>query len=246
MGKCLQKIREEGSTVVLIAPHWQTQAWLPALLELVVEDPLLLPRLQNLLMGPLRQQPSANQSGEAPAGRLESVRGCYTATGLSQQAADLLVAGWSQGTNTAYESGWRHWTSWCESRHVDPFSGGIQPFLDFVGDLFAEGLQYRTINTIHSAISMTHDPIENLPSSGEEIDEGYLQLKAPQPRYSNTWEVSRVLRYLSGLGANSSLSLKVLSGKLALLMALVTASRTLELLALDLRYRVFKPEGVLP
>ena len=113
--------------------------------------------------GPFRQQPSTNQSGEAPTGCLESVRGCYTATGLSQQAADLLVAGWSQGTNTAYESGWRHWTSWCESRHVDPFSGGIQPFLDFVGDLFAEGLQYRTINTIRSAVSMTHDPIENLP-----------------------------------------------------------------------------------
>ena len=51
-----------------------------------------------------------------------------------------------------------------------------------------------------------------------------------------------MLEYLSGLGANSSLSLKILSGNL---MALVTASYTSELQALDLRHRVFKPEGVL-
>ena len=33
--------------VVLIAPHWQAQTWFPALLELLVEDPLLLPRIWN-------------------------------------------------------------------------------------------------------------------------------------------------------------------------------------------------------
>ena len=40
------------------------------------------------------------------------------------------------------------------------------------------------------------------------------------------------------------MTLKVLGKKLALLMALVEASRTSELHALDLRFRVFKPEGM--
>jgi len=96
---------------------------------------------------------------------------------------------------------------------------------------------------------MTHDPIENSPVGQhplvKRLMRGVYNSRPPQPRYSKTWEVSKVLEYLTGLGNNSSLSLKTLSGKLALLMALVTASRTSELHALDLRYRVFRPEGVL-
>ena len=41
------------------------------------------------------------------------------------------------------------------------------------------------------------------------------------------------------------MSLKDLSGKLALLMALISANRTSELHALDLRFRSYTPDGVL-
>ena len=54
-----------------------------------------------------------------------------------------------------------------------------------------------------------------------------------------------VIQHLQSLGDNSKLTLKVLGQKLALLMALVEASRSSEPHALDVRYRVFKPEGVL-
>ena len=75
---------------------------------------------------PLRQQPSTNQSGGAPASHMKC-QGTVVA-GLLQQAADLLVAGWSQGTNTAYNSGCRRWSYWCESRHVDPFQEALLRF----------------------------------------------------------------------------------------------------------------------
>ena len=149
----------------------------------------------------------------------------------------------------AYESGWKRWLCWCTSREVDPLSSGVHPFLDFIGDLFAEGLQYRTINSIRSAVSMTHNPIEGVPIGQhplvKRLFKGVYNLRPPQPRYTDTWEVSSVLGYLSSMGENSDLSLKLLSGKLALLMALVSASRSSELQSLDLRFRIFKPEGVL-
>jgi len=47
------------------------------------------------------------------------------------------------------------------------------------------------------------------------------------------------------MGETTELSRKKLSQKLAFLMALVTASRTSELQALDLRFRVYRPNGVL-
>ena len=54
-----------------------------------------------------------------------------------------------------------------------------------------------------------------------------------------------VAQHIVSMGENSSLSLKSLSQKLAFLMALVVASRASELQALDLRFRVYKPNGVL-
>jgi len=79
---------------------------------------------------------------------------------------------------------------------------------------------------------MTHDPIKGVPNGQHPLVKWLLQLRPPQPCYTGTWEVSSVL---SSLGENSDLSLKLLSGKLALLMALVSASHSSELHSLDLR-----------
>ena len=55
IGRCVQKIRQERSTVVLITPLWQAQAWFSALLELAVENTLLLPMRQDLLVDAFNQ-----------------------------------------------------------------------------------------------------------------------------------------------------------------------------------------------
>ena len=54
-----------------------------------------------------------------------------------------------------------------------------------------------------------------------------------------------VTKHLAALGSNESLSLKQINQIiLAVLMALVKASRTYELRALDIRFRVYKTNGV--
>lgn len=54
-----------------------------------------------------------------------------------------------------------------------------------------------------------------------------------------------MIQYLASLDEDNVVSLRTLSQKTALLMSLVGASRTSQLQALDLRFRVFKPEGVI-
>ena len=121
-------------------------------------------------------------------------------------------------------------------------------FLEFLTSLYKEGLQYRTINTIRSAVSSTHDHIEGAPIGKHplvsRLFRGIHNLRPPQPRYTVTWDVDMVVEYLKSMGENDALALKQLSQKLALLMALVEASRVSELQALDLRYRRYRPEGV--
>ena len=156
---------------------------------------------------------------------------------------------YSGGTSSSYQSGWKKWGCWCSRREIDPFSCDIRHFLDFLSELFEDGLQHRTINSIRSAVSMTHDQVEGVPIGQHPLVtrllKGVYNLRPPQPRYSDTWNVDMVIQHLQSLGNNSKLTLKVLGQKLALLMALVEASRSSELHALDVRYRVFKPEGVL-
>ena len=169
--------------------------------------------------------------------------------GVSERSSKLIMAGWSTDTNTAYQSAWKRWCGWCAERKIDPLSCGVQPFLDILADLFEQGLQHQTINLIHSATSMTHQQVEGI-SIGQHLlvtrlIKGVHNLRLPKPpRYTVTWDVDIALRHFRALGDNDCLSLRALSRKLELLMALMDASRTSGLQALNLCFRRFRPEGV--
>ena len=72
---------------------------------------------------------------------------------------------------------------------------------------------------------------------------GIYNSRPLQPRHTRTWDLDIMTWYLSSLEDNTTLSLKQLSHKLAILMALVGASRVSELQALDLRFRLYRPDG---
>ena len=203
---------------------------------------------QDALTGSIQQAPPNDVEEPASASRLETVRASHSAGGISTRASALITSGWSKGTNATYQSGWNRWHRWCDERDINPLSCDIKFFLDFLAELFDQGLQHRSINIIRSAVSMTHSQLEGVPIGQHPLVtrllKGVYNLRPPMPRYSSTWDVGMVTKYLTSLGRNEDLPLKRLSQKLALLMALVEACRTLELKALDLRFKVLKPEGV--
>ena len=133
-------------------------------------------------------------------------------------------------------------------RNVGPYACDVKFFVNFLAALFQQGLQHRTVNTIRSAISGTHDRVEGLPIGQHplvtKVMKGIYNERPPQPKYTTTWDVGQVVGHLRSLGQNESLSLKQLTMKLVLVMALVQACRASELAALDLKYRVYRPEGV--
>ena len=73
---------------------------------------------------------------------------------------------------------------------------------------------------------------------------GIFSLRPPEPRYFVTWDVNNVLQLLRSWSPAESLSLKKLSLKLAMLGALITASRSSSLAQLDLKFRFFVSNGV--
>ena len=191
---------------------------------------------------------SDSPTNPPPAGRMAYLRQQYEEGSFSVQARDLLSAAWRRNTSDQYASAWRKWTSWCAERKVNPISASLSDIINFLAGEYQQGKQYRTLNVYRSAISMTH-PVIDSHRVGEhpmicQLLKGIFNSRPPQPRYSFTWDVSVVVGHIKTLGANSSLSLKVLSQKLAMLLALTSAERSSELAAHDLRFRRFYPEGV--
>ena len=73
---------------------------------------------------------------------------------------------------------------------------------------------------------MTHPQIDSF-RVGEhplvsQLLKGMFHSRPPLPRYSGTWDIQKVIDYIKSLSNNESLSLKCLSPKLGILLAITS------------------------
>ena len=172
---------------------------------------------------------------------LDSFRDKLKADGISEKTAGLITAARRKGTLSHYQSAWNKWDSWCNRRQIDSVRCPLNLVLEFLSDSFDEGLEYNTIAGYRSAISAYHDPIDGnavgkhpLVSS---LLTGIYNKRFPQPKYTFIWDVERVVIYLSSINTNN-ISDKMLTLKLTMLLALVSAARAHEITYLNLKFLV--------
>lgn len=105
--------------------------------------------------------------------------------------------------------------------------------------LYHNGLSYSAINTARSALSAIGLIQDGITVGSHPLVirfmKGVYNLRPAQPRYFQTWNISCVLSYLRRLSPNSQISLKSLSHKLAMLIALTLASRSQSLHLLNIK-----------
>jgi len=73
---------------------------------------------------------------------------------------------------------------------------------------------------------------------------GVFNTRPPLPHYTATWNIQMVLHYQENMGPSSSLSLRYLSLRLTMLLALTRPSCSADLASLQLSHRQFSPEGM--
>ena len=144
-----------------------------------------------------------------------------------------MLKSWRSKTNRSYDSLFGRWLSLCDRRGSDPFSGSVINVVNFLAYLHNEGYKYNSINAYQSAISSLHGRMDGY-SIGQHpmvtrLLKGIFIDRPPLPRYSHTWNVQTVLDYLISLGNNHKLSLKQLTWKTAMLLALTRPSRSADL-----------------
>ena len=216
----------------------------------MVPDPTInadrLPSVNNI-------RPSSDaQSGpidDVPTtSRMAYLRERYRGQHLSEEATDLMLKWWRTKTNKSYDSLFTKWERWCFERGSDPISGPVTEVANFLAYLYKEGYQFSSINSYRSAISSVHDRIDGVTVGQHplvtRLVKGVFHSRPPLPRYSHTWDVQTVLDFLRSLGNNWKLSLKHLSWKVTMLLALSRPSRSADLALLDLSRGVYKPDGV--
>ena len=120
--------------------------------------------------------------------------------------------------------------------------------LEFLSNLFSEGLKYRTINGYISAISANHEKAKRIPTGQRpkvcQLLSGVFNKRPPQPKYTVIWDISTVIDNISTLGNNENLSTKIITLKLTTLLAILSSNRASELTYLDIRHIVFKENSV--
>ena len=112
--------------------------------------------------------------------------------------------------------------------------------MNFLTEMFQNPLEFSTLNVYRSALSAYHPEIDGFKVGQhplvKELMKGAFNTRPPQPKYTETWDVNKVLDFITQMGANDILDQSSLTQKLAMLMGLVSAGRSKELCSLDLRY----------
>ena len=126
--------------------------------------------------------------------------------------------------------------------------GKLINITEYLMSLFQKGREYSTINTNHSMLSVTLPPVDGSVIGKHPIIcrfmQGIFNSRPPKPRYSFVWDLNTVISSMDTMPPNEKLSLKDLSAKLVMLMALCNTSKSSNLITLDLNFRQYTSAGV--
>ena len=115
------------------------------------------------------------------------------------------------------------------SRQKDPLHSDIITIMNFMYELYESGKTYSLMNTTRSALS-SFVLLEDGLNVGTHpllcrFFKGIFNLRPPLPRYTHIWDARIILNHLRSLSPIKYLSLKNLTLKLCMLLALLSAQR---------------------
>ena len=172
-------------------------------------------------------------------------------TGTSQQRDCHLTSSRSSEhyVGSAYNAPVQRWLDFCNRRQLNSQKPTVSQVLDFLHKLYELGLSHSAIETHRNAISAIVE-IPGVPQLGEHwlvspFMKGIFHLRPPQPRYTKTWDVNKVLSYLKSLGPNDSLTLKQLTLKTEALLIILGRRRFTRLYMLSAIHMDQSPDKVI-
>ena len=159
---------------------------------------------------------------------LSCVRKSLEEAGISEQATTIMLKAWRQGTHKQYDTYLKEWVLYCNSAGCDPLSAPLYVVINYVADLPGR-VGYSAVNTARSALSSVIT-LRDGSSFGKHpmvkrLLKGVFEDKPFLPRYGKTWDLNVLLCFLRTLPEYDMISLKELTYKLAVLVAILSGQR---------------------
>ena len=185
----------------------------------------------------VQRQPCSSTVSKTSTSWLSCVRESLITQGITGEPLDIICRSWRQGTQKQYSCHIAAWMKFCGEKMVNPTKPLLQEILNFL-TAQSKKLGYNSVASARSALSSF------IMIDGKRLGEhpiisrfmtGIFNQKPAFPRYKETWNPQIVLAHLRGYPAAHELSLKQLTLKLTMLIALVSAqwTQTIHLLNLD-------------
>ncbi|XP_011859632.1 PREDICTED: uncharacterized protein LOC105557096 [Vollenhovia emeryi] len=168
-----------------------------------------------------------------PGGR-EVIREVFRARLVPDTAVPALLASLSESTIKQYSYSLRAWWHFCQRHRTPLYSPSVAQILQFLAQELPK-ISYSCLNTTRSAISLiSQNEIGNHPMI-KRFCKGVSVLRPPRPRYNFVWDPAPVIAKLPSIYPYEGVSLKDITKKLILLLALATGHRaqTLSLLRIS-------------
>ena len=169
--------------------------------------------------------------------------------GVTGEPLQIILTSWREGTQKQYRTYITAWISFCTENGTNVLQPSLQDhFQDILDFLTAQSkrLGYSAVNTARSALSSfitidgckagEHPVVSRLMS-------GIFNRNPALPRYVETWDPQVVISYLKTFPQLCDMTLKELTLKLTMLLALVTAQRLQTLKTFAINHMQILPDG---
>ena len=170
--------------------------------------------------------PTAQSDVSTP---LPLVRQHLQSQGISSSASDIIMQFWRTSTRVQYSSYIKKWLEFCRKWQINPVLPPVASGLNFLAELYHKGLSYSALNTARSALASViilkgNQSFGNHPLVSRFL-KGTFATRPALPKHKELWDVNTVLEHLKTLHPAETLSLKLLSLKLVMLMAILSGQR---------------------
>lgn len=166
-------------------------------------------------------------------------RGRLERRGLSAPVIATILGARAASTSRLYAAKWGVFVQWCTDRQFDPLCCEVSQVLEFLQFLLDSQRAASTIKVYAAAISACHEGFASGPVFSHPLIARFLRgarrLRPVTRAVAPQWELQLVLEALCGppFEPIESVSLRSLSLKVALLLALTSAKRVSDLCALS-------------
>lgn len=184
--------------------------------------------------------PSVSQTS---ASWMSFVQSSLINQGVTGEPLNTILESWRSGTRKQYQTYVSAWTKFSSDNSINPMNPTLQQVLEFLS-FQSKTVGYSAVATARSALS-TFIKIDSVKVGDHPLVSrfmsGLFNLKPALPRYTETWNPQIVLNHLKTYPTAGNLSLKQLTQKLVMLMALLSAQRTQTLQKLSLEGMTTSP-----